>query len=669
MKTTRSIVLLLAVVWSLATATAQQAVNLKFGKPTKEELSMTTYTADSSASAVVLCRLTDVNYTIQANGFVVDYVEKVRIKVLKPEGTRYADVTIPYYYNEKEEYEAESIEDLKATAYNLEGSKTVKTNMGKNLVFREQLDDRHYRLKFTVPQVRQGTVIEYEYTRHSNMFYLLYDWFPQTDIPVAFARLTMEIPAYLMFNVEDHGVQRLACQVSQGSQTFKLESDALAASQSVKTNKYVCVGNHLQAMPKDRFVWAVNDYRAGITAELRSFSMPNVGNARDFTKTWEQIDDLLLNDDDLGTRLGHHSPLRDELEASQIAAIADEQERMAAVCKAVMSRVSWDGNYKIWPSASSSSILKKGTGSNADINLLLIQSMRDVGLQAVPVVLRERSYGVLPQTFPTIQKLTTYIVGVMLRGGNMAYVDASSADGYINVLPAPLQVERARAVVKGNKSRWVNLQKVTRTTTKTVINATLAEDGTLHGTQTTQFTGNAAAEHRKALREAGDSTAYKNSLASKYGLQILSCRQENGDSFAPTATETLEFSRQGEVSNGHIYVSPFCMPPMSKNPFTATERLMPVEFPFLQSEQVVVNITLPKGYVMEDGPKQTSATTPDKGLTGRLLTTTSDGKVQVQYQFSVNAIVHPNSNYPALRQMFEMFAEHSKDMLVIKRAE
>jgi hypothetical protein len=84
---------------------------------------------------------------------------------------------------------------------------------------------------------------------------------------------------------------------------------------------------------------------------------------------------------------------------------------------------------------------------------------------------------------------------------------------------------------------------------------------------------------------------------------------------------------------------------------------------------VVVNITLPKGYVMEDGPKQTSATTPDKGLSGRLLTTTDDGKVQVQYQFSINAIVHPNSNYPALRQMFEMFAEHSKDLLVVKRAE
>ena len=70
------------------TVTAQQTVNMKFGKPTEEELQMTTYAPDSSAEAVVLCRLTTVEYIIQENGYLVDYREKFRIKVLKPDGTR-----------------------------------------------------------------------------------------------------------------------------------------------------------------------------------------------------------------------------------------------------------------------------------------------------------------------------------------------------------------------------------------------------------------------------------------------------------------------------------------------------------------------------------------------------------------------------------------------------
>ena len=81
------------------TTLAQEDVNQKFGKPTKEELTMTTYEADPQADAVVLCKLTDVEYTIQSANFLLDYKEKVRIKVLKPEGARFAKVVIPYQVN------------------------------------------------------------------------------------------------------------------------------------------------------------------------------------------------------------------------------------------------------------------------------------------------------------------------------------------------------------------------------------------------------------------------------------------------------------------------------------------------------------------------------------------------------------------------------------------
>jgi hypothetical protein len=78
------------------TLTAQDQVNMKFGKPTKEEMQMTVYEAEPDADAVVLCRLTDVEYTVQTIGYLVDYREKVRVKVLKPNGARFAKVVVPY---------------------------------------------------------------------------------------------------------------------------------------------------------------------------------------------------------------------------------------------------------------------------------------------------------------------------------------------------------------------------------------------------------------------------------------------------------------------------------------------------------------------------------------------------------------------------------------------
>ena len=89
-----TLLILLACTW--LTAIAQDNVNMKFGKPTKEEMQMTVYAPDPQADAVVLCRLTDVEYAVQRSGYLADYKEKCRIKVLKRNGARYAKVVVPY---------------------------------------------------------------------------------------------------------------------------------------------------------------------------------------------------------------------------------------------------------------------------------------------------------------------------------------------------------------------------------------------------------------------------------------------------------------------------------------------------------------------------------------------------------------------------------------------
>ena len=168
--------------WPFATASAAD-VNMKFGKPTQEEMQMTTYEADPNADAVVLCRLTDVEYTIEFNGYLVDYHEKCRIKVLKPGGERFAKVIVPYNRdvagsdrigastfslkslqfsmgsttsavfedmggsmidNSAGSYTDEEVMDIKAVAFNQEGSKVVKISMKKSEIKTTKLDDTSY---------------------------------------------------------------------------------------------------------------------------------------------------------------------------------------------------------------------------------------------------------------------------------------------------------------------------------------------------------------------------------------------------------------------------------------------------------------------------------------------------------------------------------------------
>ena len=658
------------------TVSAQQNVNMKFGKPTKEEMEMTVYTPDPDAKAVVLCRLTDVEYTVQTNSYLVDYREKCRIKVLKPSGAKFAKVVVPYQMNMSvgnnisgmrasfmtipmnaasgnssfQEQDGpmsegvfgtdgdEMVEDIKATAFNMEGNKVVKTNLKKSDIVKTKIDEQNYLVEFTVPNVKVGTVIEYEYKIHSQLFWELRDWYAQCEIPVVYAKLDMNIPNFLIFNIEDHGIQRLTYTCTVGSLQYKVESDPLANPMKVNTNHYIYIGKDLIGMPKDDYVWNAQDNWAGITAELRQYRLRGMMQM-DYAKTWEQIDAMILDSEDLGMHLNDHSPLIDELKEAKIEEIADLRERAAAVYKLVMNNVKWNGKYELSPGRTLET-LNKRRGSNADINLLLIQSLHDVGLNAAPVMLRTRDLGMIPYNFPSIRKLSTFIVGIIMPTGGNVYLDASSKNGWLNVLPEVMLVERARLVQKGNKSQWVNLQKLQKSQKSTIINATLSPDGKLSGKQTTRYEGIAAAKYRE-----------------KAGIS----------EFAPEATEEVEFNLQGTVSDGKITICPFKNPPLESNPFTASQRLMPVEFPCIETERIVINITLPEGYTMESKPQNTIVSTPDKGLDGRFVTSEAGGKAHIQYLFNVNTISHSEKNYTDLRQIYDMFLNYGKTPLIFKK--
>ena len=73
--------------------------NLKWGKPTEAELTMTSYAPDPDAEAVVLCSQTEIRYDLVAGSFKAYRIVKERFKVLKDVGKNVANGLISYDYN------------------------------------------------------------------------------------------------------------------------------------------------------------------------------------------------------------------------------------------------------------------------------------------------------------------------------------------------------------------------------------------------------------------------------------------------------------------------------------------------------------------------------------------------------------------------------------------
>lgn len=640
--------------------------NLKWGKPTDEELNMTEYAADKEAKAVVLCHLTSVNYTMNLYNYLVDYQVKKRIKILKDDGKDYANINIPYIYNTYEEYGLESIEKFKATAYNMVNGKVVKTKIGKEQIHTERIDEDYMLAKVAIPQARAGTVIEYEYTRHSNVFYHIFDWDAQEEIPVMFAQYRLEIPSIFIFNVETSGLQTLQMSHSTGSLTYTTSSDNMSRPSSCKTNIYLCTGQNLPALKKDDFVWNERDYMIKVTAELKSYASSG-GNYREVKKTWEQVDNLLMQHSEFGMRLNDHSKFRDELAASGIAEKTDLKEKVIATFKMLRQKLAWNGEYELLAHPASE-VVKKGSGTSGDLNMMLINMLGDVGIQAYPVVLSTRRHGRLPQTYPSLNKLNTFIVAVP-NGTSWLYLDASSADGDVNALSPNLYVEQARLIQKGKPGQWVNLQKVGEARSQITVVASISPEGVMNGKRAALYSGNAALNERRAFRQAADSAAFIAKKSAEKGIEISSCQMTGHREYAASVKEEMQFTKQGEATSDHIYISPFTDFPIHGNPFLEAERLLPVEFPCKETFSITIRLTLPEGWKLEDEPKSTKISTEDKSISGHILYDVSNEHLlSIQVQFRQSNVTYYKDKYETLHQLYDLFSNRSKDMLVLKKS-
>lgn len=651
----KRICFLLVLLAAIHAAAQDLEPNLKWGKPTQAELTMTTYAQDPDADAVELYRLTDVYYVFREDGFRVIYSTKRRLKVLKDDGKRVADQGISYRQTQGKT-EREYVTGLKATAYNMENGRVVKTKMERSMVHEERLDKHYCLTKFSVPQVKVGTVIEYEYDIESDFFYDLHDWIGQGEIPVLYTQYKLSIPEWLKFNIEITGTEPME-QVADKA-TMSLGAEILP------TDTYKVTGHHLSALKDDDYLWCADDYACKVTHELLGIYIPGSVH-KSYTSTWEDIERMLQEDDEFGSRIRNSSPLKDEIAQAGIAGIEDVRQRSMAVFQLLRQRVRWNGEYAFW-AKSGSKVLKEGTGSNADLNFLYINMLHDAGVKASPIVLRSRKLGRLPFSHASLKYLSTFVVGIHENDSTMSFIDCSTLDdGCLNVLPPHLLADKARVVNKTGAGGWINLLSAAKGREVTTVQATLGADGLLTGKRIRQCYYQDALATRKTWRTAKDSLELIHQMQENAGMTIQEYAIEGRHDNSPQVKETLRFTKQCDVTGGMIYMNPLVFSPQKNNPFTEATRRLPIEFPYAQHDQQNVSVTLPEGWVIEEMPKP--IVLKSDGITVRILGAQSGRQLTMQYRISIDRTFFDATEYQDIKALFDQSVENCNNMIAIKK--
>ncbi len=634
--------------------------NTNWGKPTMEEMEFSGVSDEPDANAVVLRAERKVKYNSTKIFFDVIYEIKKRVKILKSDGKNEANISIDYNSSSSSK---ELIYKIKASSFNMVNGKMVETKIKGRDVVTEHITDTWMRKKFTIPKVQEGSIIEYQYTIKSENCYSIRTWYAQEDIPVLYSIYDISIPEYFVFNLATHGMEPMGHKHLTENKVYNFYERCIMSDHRIIDNRDVFVCKNLPSLKEDPYIWNLNDYRNGVSAELRSLMMP--GSTRtNYSNTWEKVDEMLLKEDGFGGQLKNSIPLKDEMVAMGIDTISDKIRKITAAYSLLKSKIKWNGDYSLW-SKSSNKAIEVGSGSNADINFLFINMLNGLRLNAYPVVMAKRSDKMLPNTHASIKDITTMIVAIETEPNKYVYIDGSVEYGYIDVLPEALLVNRARIVNKKDGSRWVNLQKLTKNKDNNIIVANLSEDGHIVGKWTRMLAGNIAAQKKRQFKMAKDSMEYINDKAVNAEITITDAKLTEHTDFSPTMTEEISFTAEANASNNMIYVNPMIIPDFKTSPFMKEKRKLPVEFPFAWDNTYSVQLTIPDNYSVKEAPKSLIISTPKKTVSCQIIITIIDNKIITSYRFNLDNLLYTANEYPNIKQIFDMVTKKMNSTIVL----
>ncbi len=630
-----------------------QSPDYRFGKVSADELRMTSYDKDSDADAVYLNEESSLYYQI-GNDILITRDYRARIKILKPEGTDQADVSLSYIdnYNIRE-----TVSGIDATAYNLVDGKIVKTPLKKQYVFTEQIDENRKLIKFSIPEVREGTVIEYKYRISSKNITYIPSFRFQHDIPVMRSHMEAAIPEFFRFNISMKGYVQI--NVNENTSTSTLGSGPNSLSYNIRN--ITTDATDIPALKREEYVWSLNDFRSTLDFELSQIAFPQ-SPVKNYTTTWEDVNEALRKSTfDTHCRIGN--PYKEEVAAIK-AAEGTPEEKIRQVLRLVQSKMKWNEEYRLF-SKGPRAAANKGTGSSADINFVLMAALKDAGFEAVPVLLSPRHMGRLSYTHPTIDGINAFIVRVALGGGNYAYLDGTRPNSSLNLLPTALLVDRARIYGVNDGTGWCDLTNLVKNTSVINMILKLNEDNTLTGTFIQQDANQAALAVSTAYTNAKSQEEYVESLEKEHGIQIEDFDIEGVGT--NMVVQKYQATVQPSATDEFVYINATIVPFMSTNKLNAQSRTLPIEFPLSIAYSIRCTLELPEGYAVEELPKNINISAYEDGASCRYIRNSSGQYVQFNFQFGLKRILYLPAEFEDLNTFYGMVADLSNSQLVIRK--
>ncbi len=649
----------------------------ELGKVTIEELKAKSHPNDSSASAAVLFQKGLVTFEYSEDkGFIMVTEVETKIKIYKKEGYGFANEKVKYYIDGNIK---ESLSFSEAVTYNLEDNKIVKTKLKSDGEFEENINRYWSQKKIAMPNVKEGSIIEFKYTIKSPGFSSLKDWNFQYNIPVNYSQYTTKIPEYFVYNENQKGFifPKKGVQKREKSIVFRNKErssgtgwSGVSTSFSTSEIKYqetetIYILENVPALKEEAFVNNIDNYTASISNELSIVKYPN-SPIETYSTDWETVTKKIYENENFGSELNKTGYFEEDLNAV-IAGLTTRDEKIAAIFSYVKSKVKWNGYYGYSCNDGVKTAYKNKTGNVAEINLMLTAMLRYAGVDANPVLVSTRANGIA--FFPN-RNAYDYVISAVEIENNLILLDATEKFSTPNILPLRDLNWFGRLIRKNGSSAEVNLIPNNISKEVTNMSVVLSADGSVTGKLRRQVSDHAALSFRQDYTGVtGDS--YLEKLENRQdNIEISEYKRENDTDLLKPIVETYAFkdTKDIEIIGEKMYITPLLFLNVSENPFKQEKREYPIDFGYPMQDKYNLAIEIPEGYIVESMPAAINLVTGENIGAFKYIIGNTGNKIQIQIVNDINVPIVQADYYDVLKEFFQKMIDKQNEKIVLKKA-
>tara|TARA_B100000795_G_C22803435_1_gene443265 strand:- start:2787 stop:4736 length:1950 start_codon:yes stop_codon:yes gene_type:complete len=631
---------------------SQKEKSSKMGQTTLEELKMTVYDRDSSAAAVVIYEHAN-HYPDRNNDEIPRTDYYYRIKILDKSSFDLADITINLY-------KKQLVEDISATTYNLAENGTMQTaSLSDKDIFSIKEDEKWVVKKFTLPNIKEGSVIEYKYSVLSP-YLSLNDWYFQSEIPKIKSEFDASILGNYKYNIKIIGYLKL----DKNKPSIDKRCVYIRGIGDGGCNLYSFGMLNIPAFKEENYMLSKKNYISRISFDLKSHTSYR-GVEEDLTTTWEQADKSLKKQF-FNNQTSKKSFFRKNIPKA-ILTTENDLEKAKKVFHFIQDHYTWNKKYWTSEDVKVKNAFQEKTGDVGEINISLYNSLEAANINANLVVLSTRNNGLPTKLFPVIYDYNYVIVKVNIAEKDY-YLDATDKFLPFGQVPVRTLNGEARVLDFKEKSYWTVLKPKMKTSKNVGAKLSLNEEGVFTGDLVINRKGYLASNQRKSITRKSSDDYLDDFETKNQDVEVDDYNVKNLDNYYKPLQENLKIRvEMSEALGNKIRINPFLFDRIKENPFKLKERNYPIDFAHSRKNNYYLKLEVPVAYNIVRLPKSKAFSLPNNGGRFILKTVKNGNTITVNVRLNILKSFYPANEYNALKEFYKQIIISESGYILLEK--